>query len=233
MVLYSLRDAVQRPKADLTSRSLSGTISTHRCFTGAEMRPHELVMLERLIGSSEATVQFRKLMPAVLIWFAALWGLMGCQGFPARPPSYRISVGESGNRVTAQSNGQETAFEVRSETGIGSAQVEQTSGEPPAKVGIRLFLDGLEEFDFGYDATRIVVSVSSHGDNAVSQSLLKDGSGETPIGPDSPYWMPVQVVTGPMSDSQKSTGCFELQAPQDYIQGEHRAFSMRWIDFFR
>jgi len=190
-------------------------------------------MFERLIERNEGTVQWQKLMPAVGIWFAALCGLVACQGSPARPPSYRISVSGSGDQVTAQFNGPETVFEVRSESGIGSAQVEQISGEPPTKIVIRLFLNGLEEFDFGYDDTRIVVSVSSHGDNAVSQSLLRDGSGETAVGPDSPYWMPVQVVTDPLSGGQKPTGAFEVQAPQDYIQGKHRAFSMRWIDFYR
>ena len=190
-------------------------------------------MFERLIGRNEVTVQWRKLMPAVGLGFVAFCSLVACQAIPARPPSYRISVSGSGDQVTPQSNGPETVFEVRSETGIGSAQVEQTSGEPPTKVVIRLFLNGLEEFDFGYDDTRIVVSVSSHGDNAVSQSLLRDGSGETAIGPDSPYWMPVQVVTGPESGSRKLTGAFEVQAPQDYIQGKRRAFSMRWIDFYR
>ena len=178
-------------------------------------------------------MQWRKRMPAAGIGLVALCGLVACQGFPARAPSYRISVGESGDQVTAQSNGPETLIEVRSETGIGSAEVEQISGESPSKVLIRLFLNGLEEFDFAYDDTRVVVSVSSHGDNGVSQSLLRPGSSETSIGPDSPYWMPVQVVTDPVSGSQKPTGAFEVQAPQDYIQGKYRAFSMRWIDFYR
>lgn len=191
------------------------------------------MVFERLFGSNEVTMQRRNRIPSAGIGLIALCGLVACQGFPARPPSYRISVNGSGDQITAKSNGSETIFEVRSETGIGSAQVEQTSGEPPAKTVIRLFLNGLEEFDFGYDNTRIMVSVSSHGDHTVSQSLLRDGSGETPISPDSPYWMPLQIVTGPTTGDLKSTGYFEVQAPQEYVLREYRAFSMQWIDFYR
>lgn len=159
--------------------------------------------------------------------------LAACQGQPARQPTYSISVSGAGNRVIATSTGSESLFEVRSETGLGSADVVQTGGDPSARILTRLHLQGLEEFDFEYDDVVVIVSVSSHGDQTVSERIRTEGSEETPIASDSPYWMPVQVMEPPASGGQNSTGYFELQAPQDFVQGKHEAFAMRWIDFYR
>jgi len=175
----------------------------------------------------------QSLIRAVVVCLATSWTLVACQGRPEQQPTYSVSVDGAGNRVVPNSLGSETLFDVRSETGIGSADVEQTAGESPTKILIRLYLSGLEEFDFEYDGTVVIVSVSSHGDQAVSERMRTAGSGEIPIGPESPYSMPVRAVAGPTSSSGGSTGYFEVQAPQDYIQGKHRAFSMRWIDFYR
>jgi hypothetical protein len=178
-------------------------------------------------------VQFRSLMALTVELLAALCALVACRGGPGEQPSYTISVSGTGNQITSTSPGSETLFAVRSETGLGSADVEQVSGEPPQEVVFRLYLRGLEEFDFEYDDLRVVVSVSSHGDNAVSERVLRDGSGEKTIGPDSPYWMPVRIVTASDSSSPKSTGYFEVRAPKEYIRGKYRAFSIRWTDFYR
>jgi hypothetical protein len=159
--------------------------------------------------------------------------LAACQAQPVRQPTYSISVSGAGNQVISTSTGPETLFEVKSETGLGSADVEQTAGEPPARLLTRLHLQGMEEFDFEYDDVVVIVSVSSHGDQTVSERARMAGSEETPIASDSPYWMPVRIVKSPSSSGQNPTGYFEVQAPQEFIQGKHKAFAMRWIDFYR
>jgi hypothetical protein len=108
----------------------------------------------------------------------------------------------------------------------------QTAGETPTKIVIRLHLKGLEEFDFQYGETTVIVSVSSHGDGAVYERVRTGEAEEVEVKPDSPYWMPVEVIGGALTGSPK-TGYFEVQAPQNYLQGKHRAFSMRWVDFYR
>jgi hypothetical protein len=178
-------------------------------------------------------MRYQSLIPAVVVYLATSCTLVACQGRPEQQPTYSISVDGAGNRVVPHSLGSETLFDVRSETGIGSADVEQTSGESPTKNLIRLYLGGLEEFDFEYDGTVVIISVSSHGDQIVSERVRTAGSEEIPIGPGSPYSMTVRAVAGPASGDRSSTGYFEVQAPQDYILGKHRAFSMRWIDFYR
>jgi hypothetical protein len=162
-----------------------------------------------------------------------LCALAACHGQPEQSPTYSITIAGAGNRVTYRSRGAETAFDVRSEMGIGLAAVEQTAGDAPTKIIIRLHLRGLEEFTFEYDEIAVIVSVSSHGDQAVTERVRKAGAQEVPIGPDSPYWMPVRVAAASASGGGNSTGSFELDAPQDFLQGKHSAFSMRWIDFYR
>jgi hypothetical protein len=179
-------------------------------------------------------MRLQSLIPAAILCLATSCSITACQGRPEQQSaSYSISVDGDGNRVVPHATESETLFDVRSESGIGSAVVEQTAGESPAKILIRLHLKGLEEFAFQYDETTVTVSISSHGDQMVSETIRTAGSDEMPIGAESPYSMPVRVVEGPDSNSGSSPAYFEVQAPQDYIQGKHRAFSMRWIDFYR
>ena len=173
------------------------------------------------------------LIPATIACLATSCALGADHEPPPQQATYSIAVDGAGNKVVPTSSGSGTLFEVRSETGLGSADVEQTAGESPAKIRIRLYLGGLEEFDFEYGGTTVIVSVSSHGEQMVFERVRTAGSEEIPIGPDSPYSMPVRVVANPTSSSGDSTGYFEVEAPLDYIQGKHRAFSMRWIDFYR
>jgi hypothetical protein len=177
-------------------------------------------------------MDLQNLIPATAC-LTIIGALAACQGQPARQPSYSISVSGAGNRVTSTSTGPGTLFEVYSETGLGSAAIEQSAGDPPEKVLTRLHLKGLEEFDFEYDDVVVIVSVSSHGDLTVSERVRTGGSAETAIESDSPYWMPVRVVGSSASGDPNSTGTFEVQAPQAFIEGKHSAFSMRWIDFYR
>jgi hypothetical protein len=141
-------------------------------------------------------------------------------------------VSRPGDHVTAVSRGGATVFEVTSETGLGSAEVQQVAGAAAEALTIRLHLRGLEQFDFSYGAVTVLVSVSSNGDNAVSEAVRLDSSGETTIGPDSPFWMPVDVIPAAGSGDE-ATGVCSVDAPRDFVQGTQQAFSMRWIDFYR
>jgi hypothetical protein len=175
----------------------------------------------------------RDLIPAAIVCLTALGALAACRGTLEQQPAFSISVQGAGNQVAFTQDGSEALFGVRSDTGLGSAGIEQTAGDPPAQIRIRLYLRGLEEFTFEYDETAVIVSVSSHGDQVVSERLRKVDSEELPLAPDSPYWMPVEVVTRSASGNQSLPAYFEVQAPRDYMEGQHKAFATRWIDFYR
>jgi hypothetical protein len=67
-------------------------------------------------------------------------------------------------------------IDITSPTGIGSAAIEKTSGQWPAKVVMRLHVNGLENFN-SYADIRIAVSVSvkSTNNTSANQATRQDG----------------------------------------------------------
>jgi len=125
-------------------------------------------------------------------------------------------------RVTFSTGGEMLLIDITSPTGIGSAAIEKTSGQWPAKIVMRLHVKGLESFQFLYGDTRVDVSVSSHGDNAVHEVYEQPGKMGT-VSPGDPYW--IAVTPG--------AGYFDLEAPADFLKSEESKFTIEWIDFYR
>lgn len=113
-------------------------------------------------------------------------------------------------------------IDVTSPTGIGSAAVEKTSGQWPGKIVMRLHVKGLESFTFQYADIRIDASVSSHGDNAISEAYQRSGT-KGKVAPGDPYW--IAITPG--------AGYFDLEAPADFVKSGEAKFTIEWIDFYR
>ena len=128
-------------------------------------------------------------------------------------------------------SGRDVTIDVRSRSGIGSAQLTQTGGPAPTSVTMRLFLKGLEQFTFQYPGATVIASVSSR-DGSVGESASVKGGADQPIDPESPYWMPVKIGAAdtaiPLKDSH-----FEVQAPKDFLTTASREFTLHWVDFYR
>jgi hypothetical protein len=178
-------------------------------------------------------MRFRSLAALAAVPFATFYTLAACQRGPATQQSYAISVSGTGNHVVSISQGTEALFEVTSDSGLGSADIRQVAGESPEAMVFRLHLRGLEGFSFEYDDRTVLVSVSGHGDGAVSESVTSKESGETIIGTESPYWMPVEVMDTSTAGDQEVSSYFVVGPSKDFLEGEYRAFSIRWIDFYR
>ena len=118
--------------------------------------------------------------------------LTACAAIRRQPITYAVTPGKEDATVTYQVNGGDVTVDVRSKSGIGSAQLTQTGGIAPTSLTMRLYLKGLEQFTFQYPAATVTAAVSSH-DGSVSESVSVKGGAEQPIGPDSPYWMPVKI----------------------------------------
>lgn len=157
--------------------------------------------------------------------------LTACAADQVAPITYAVAPGKEDATVTYQVNGGDVTVDVRSKSGIGSAQLTQTGGIAPTSVTMRLYLKGLEQFTFQYPAATVTAAVSSH-DRSVSESVSVQGGAAQPIGADSPYWMAVKISAADTSIPLKD-GYFEVQAPKDFIEAASREFSLQWVDFYR
>ena len=125
-------------------------------------------------------------------------------------------------RITFSTTAEAVLIDIISPTGIGSAAIERISGQWPARIVMRLHVKGLESFQFLYGDTRIDVSVSSHGDNAVHEVYEQPGKMGA-ASPGDPYW--IAVTPG--------AGYFDLEAPADFLKSGESKFTIEWIDFYR
>lgn len=166
---------------------------------------------------------------------ALLVSLAGCAGAagqaPVQAPAYRAGDVQAGDAVTVTVTGRDMVLDIRSETGIGRAEVEQTAGAAPHSLTLRFHLKGLEDLRLTYAGVQVAVHVSSLKDGGVREEMGPPGGEAQPIGPDSPYWMPVRLPDGqriPLTE-----GYIEVAAPRAFLDGDARDFSLRWIDFYR
>lgn len=169
---------------------------------------------------------------------AGIVALAACSLPP--PPPTRSSVTMSvvpqrdDTRVTVCTTGSTATIDVHSESGIGSADVAIASATLPKQIVLRLHLRGLEEFQFAFDNTIVIASLSSMGDGVVRESFTTTGNtdGTQPIDSTSPYWMDVRVVAADRKIPLKD-GYIEVTAPKHFFEGGFGKFRISWVDFFR
>ncbi len=160
-----------------------------------------------------------------------LLGLAGCIGVAQEVPPYRVGDLKAGDEASVTVAGRDVAVDVRSETGIGSAAVEQILDAKPASLTLRFHLKGLEELRFTYAGAQVVVHVSSLGENGVSQEVTLPGGEPQAIDADSPHWMAVRLPDG--QRVPLTGGVIEVAAPRAFLESGARSFLLRWIDFYR
>jgi hypothetical protein len=157
--------------------------------------------------------------------------LTSCATVGPQPITYSVTPGKEDATVAYQVNGGDVTVDVRSGSGIGGAQLAQTGGTAPTSLTMHLYLKGLEQFTFRYPAATVTAAVASH-DGAVSESVTIQGGAAQPIGPDSPYWMPVKIGAADTSIPLQD-GYFQIQAPRTFIEAASREFTLHWVDFYR
>lgn len=135
---------------------------------------------------------------------------------------YRAVPLKGDPRITFSPAGDTLLIDITSPTGIGSAAIEKTAGQWPSNIVMRLQVKGLESFKFRYADTVIDVSVSSHGDDAVSEVYTQSGTMGT-VSAGDPYW--IAVTPG--------DGYFDLAVPADFLKSGENQFTIEWIDFYR
>jgi hypothetical protein len=127
-------------------------------------------------------------------------------------------------------------FTVTSPGGIGKATIDRKGAQWPKAAVLRLGLRGLESLEVSCGDAAVSVAVSSHGDAATSQRLLKDGKEGSPLMRDSPYWMAVRMLDAsgkPAKGLPDKGGCFEIAIPKALLDEKHKTMKLSWIDFYR
>lgn len=157
--------------------------------------------------------------------------LAACAASPVAGPAapeLQIATDKPDNVVTATVGGDRLQVDVQSASGIGSAGVRAADGQMPPAVTMRFHLRGLEQMTFAFGNTIVKLSVPSGGDRPVTQSVVDQGQ-ESPITPESPYWMEVARTAADGSADR----AFEVTSPQAFADAPTANFTIGWIDFYR
>lgn len=143
--------------------------------------------------------------------------------------NYEITVQNETDQISLVSEDEHMIVNIQSPQGIGAAEIRSLAGGFPHDTLIRVYLEGLEEFVFKYDQKALRLSVPSHPDLDVQQTL-KEGGEEVIVPPYTSYWLAVSHVE--MDDTGKD-GYYEISLPPDFRALNLDEFSLSWIDFYR
>jgi len=173
---------------------------------------------------------------ATLALFTAL--LLGACALPAAQPAPGVTITDAGDAaITSERRGDVLILDVRSQGGIGSAQVALAPRDAPRDIILRLHLRGLENLTFAYDAGSVQLAVASSGEPLVTQSFARAGEiAAQPIAAGSPYWMALGILSNNPAATPAiplESGYFDVSVPPDYLTSADANFMLSWIDFYR
>ncbi len=159
----------------------------------------------------------------ILAVYASLLLLSACAQPSETPSSNFKAIPLKGDpHIVLNTTNEMLLADITSPTGIGSARIEKTAGQWPARIVLRLHLKGLEDFKFHYGDTTVEVSVSSQADHAVREVVEQGGKTST-LSAGDPNWIAVTPAAG----------YFDLEAPAAFLQSGAGQFTIEWIDFYR
>lgn len=146
---------------------------------------------------------------------------------------FKITTKRDNDTVEVRADKEKTVFVVKSPFGISNAVIERTDEKWPDAVVLRLHLKGLENFRASNGRVKLDAAVSSQDGKA---RLWKDGKEDTPLDAKSPYWMEIRMIGGdgkPARAIPLKDGYFEMALPKAFFEGNPKAVTLGWIDFYR
>jgi hypothetical protein len=148
-------------------------------------------------------------------------------------PPFRIATKRDNDRVMVKADKDKVVFSIHSPFGISNAVIERADEKWPDAVVLRLHLKGLENFRVSNDKMKLEASVSGQDGKL---RLWKDSKEDAPLDARSPYWMEIQMIGSdgkPARTTPLKDGCFELQLPKAFFEGNPKSITLNWIDFYR
>ena len=152
----------------------------------------------------------------------------GCSaGYAGDVPIMYMPV-SAGTAISLVQGSAESRIDIHSKSGIGKALFWVAGDAVSDDLTLRLHLRGLEQLTFTFGEHAIQAGVSSHGAQAVRQTVSIGDGDATPITPESPFWLkiaPSKIVDG-------HPVYFDVNPPPAFYD-DSGAFRLRWIDFYR
>jgi hypothetical protein len=151
----------------------------------------------------------------------------------ARP--FKITTKRDDDRVNVKAEKGKATFSIRSPFGISHAIIERAEAAWPDTVVLRLHLKGLEYFKITNDKVKLEGSASLQ-DGKPLVRFWKDGKEDAPLDGKSSYWMAIRIFDGDGKQAKEiplKGGYFEIQLPKALFEGNPKAITANWIDFYR
>jgi hypothetical protein len=201
------------------------------CSTAYNLRNLGMMRIEAQMRSPRGKLRGSVLLCSLLV---AGLALAGCTPFLSDP--IKVEPGNADVISTVHRDGDVMVIDVTSRSGIGRLRATLGEKVAPPELALRLRLNGLEELRFSYPGAEVAVSVSSSDGRVRAEAQPAGAAAFAEIGPDSPYWMEVQVFDSsgaPTTAIPTGGGWFDVAVPADFLDGEHRTFTAGWVDFYR
>ena len=151
------------------------------------------------------------------------------------PPPFKMTTKRADDRVDAKIEKGKATVSVQSPFGISQAVIERGGEKWPDAVVLRMHLKGLENFKVTNGKVKLEASASLQDGKAVIR-LWKDGKEDALLDAKSPYWIEVRIVGGDGKQAKEiplKGGYFELPLPRALFEGNPKAVTLSWIDFYR
>ncbi len=151
------------------------------------------------------------------------------------PSKFKITTKKRDDTVEVRADQDKVMFVVKSPFGISQAVIERQDDAWPKIVALRLHLKGLESFRVAYDKVKLDAAVSVQ-DGKPKVRQWKDGKEDAPLDEKSPFGAEIRMLGadgGAAKDLPLKDGYFEVTLPRAFFEGNPKAITVAWIDFYR
>jgi hypothetical protein len=148
---------------------------------------------------------------------------------------FKITTKRKDDSVEVKAEKDRAVFAVKSPFGISEAVVERQEDTWPKAVVLRLHLKGLSNLRASNGTVRLDAAVSME-EGRQQVRVWKDGQEDAPLDESSPLWADIRIVGGdgkPARELPLKDGYFEMTLPKALFEGNPKAITLNWIDFYR
>jgi len=171
-----------------------------------------------------------KCFPALLLF--AVTAIAGA-GDP--PSKFKVTTKKSDDTAEVRADKDKAMFAVKSPFGISEAVIERLDDAWPKAVMLRLHLKGLESLRVANRKMKLDASAGIQ-DGKLKVRQWKDGKEDVSIDDKNPLWMEIRILGADGKAAKElplKDGYFEVSIPRAFFEGNPKAITVSWIDFYR